>query len=571
MHSHKTFLQSGAALCALLALLLSFPAAAAPAGAPAQQTIRMNFQDADIRHIIKFIQDVTGDTILVDSNVKGTITIASDTLLPLDQALEVLNSALRAKGFTMVRSENIIRIIPLEQSKQTNVPTRIGEGFSDIPENESIITQVIPIKQVDAAKVRADLKALVSEHGEIVNNEESNSIIITDTSANVKRLMEIIDFLDRESPRRMQIKVFTLDYAKATDMANLISKLPRSSGGAGETDAAGQTPAAPASNPSGSGLEITGELTVLADERSNSLVVATYPSNFPAIESLVKSLDGMLSQVLIEVLIIEASLDSDTKMGMEWTMLKQRTVSGDSVTGAASTDWNLASEQFGLKGQILKDGGASQLLGYLIENQERINILSTPMIVTTDNTEAQITVGSEVPYLKETRRSTGDTKDFVYEYRDVGIKLTVTPHINDQRFVNMDIHQEIKKLGAQTLFDAFIIIQREADASVVVKDGQTIVLGGLMRDDETITRNSVPFLGDLPLVGKLFRTKRTVGEKTELLVFITPYVVANQQEIDDLTIKHQERMNKLLQENEKMNKTMQQDIKEAGEEKQSGQ
>lgn len=546
-----------------LAIVVAFKQPTARAQDAEPQYIRMNFQDADIKHIIKFIQDVTGATVIVDGELKGAVTIASDTALPLDQALEVLNSALSARGYTMVHApNNVIRIVPLEQSRQTSVPTNIGKDFENIPVSERIITQVVPITHVDADKIRADLKALVGKNGEILHNEASNTVIVTDTAANVRRIMQIISFLDREPARRMQIRVYTLDYAKAKDLAALIAQLPKSAGGvpaaavsaaAPATDAYASAPA-PASTSAKATtgtLEITGELTVLADERSNSLVIATMPQNFAAIEELIESLDGMLAQVLIEVLIIEASLDTDTKMGIEWTLLKQRTVSGDEHVGSVGTDWDLASETFGLKASILEKSGANQLLGFLLNNQERINILSTPMILTSDNKEATITVGSEVPYLKETRRSTGDTKDFVYEYRDVGIKLTVTPHINDERFVNLDVHQEIKKLGAQTLFDAFIIISREADATVVARDGQTIVLGGLMRDDETITRNSIPFLGDLPIVGKLFRSKDTVGEKTELLVFITPHVVTTQDEIDAITEQQKARLNSIIDKKQK--------------------
>ena len=532
-----------------LAVLLTTPAmrSAAQVASGQQPGVLMNFQDADIRHIIDFMQEATGRIIIVDSTVKGSITIASDRMLPLDEAMEVLNAALNAKGFTMVESKNMIRIIPLDRSKSTDVPTRIGADYSALAETQEIVTQVVPLTHLDADKLRADLKALVSEHGEILFNEAANTVIITDTSANVKRLLKIVNFLDQESPRRMQIRVFNLDYASARDMAELISKLPKSSGGATETesDTGIAATVAPPAGVAGGALEISGDLTVLADERSNSLVVATSPGNFPAVEQLVKSLDRMLSQVLIEVLIVEASLDTDTKLGMEWTLNKQRTSKGHTYSGSTSTDWDLGSEQFGMKTAILKDG-ANQLLHFLMENQERINILSTPMIVTSDNQEASITVGSEVPYLKETRRSTGDTRDYVYEYRDVGIKLTVTPHINDEKFVNMNIHQEIKKLGAETLFDAYIIITREADATVSVRDQQTVVLGGLMRDDETITRNSVPVLGDLPLVGKLFRYKRTEGEKTELLVFITPHVITSSEDIDRITREQQERMNSII-------------------------
>lgn len=530
----------------------SFTAAPSKQG----QNVSVKFQDADIRQVITFLQDVSGRIVIADTDVKGTVSVTSDVALPVDEALSVVNSALKSRGYTMVQNGNVIRIVPTEESKQTNVPTRIGNGYEDLPDNEQIITQVVPLKHTDATKIRADLKALVGKNGEILDNAESNSVIITDTSANVKRLLQIIQFLDKDSPRQAQIRVYNLDYAKAKDMAALISQLPKSSAQApsGEPQQAGMTTTYPAVQPAqppasikaltGS-LEISGDLTVLADERSNSLVIATAPQNFAPIEKLIESLDRMLSQVLIEVVIMEASLDTTTKLGMEWSALKERTVNGNAVSGTGSTNWGIANEQFGFKADILKFGGAQRLLAFLMQQQERINILSAPMILTSDNQEASITVGSEVPYLKETRRSVGDTRDYVYEYKNVGISLKVTPHINEQRYVVLDIHQEIKKLGPQTLFDAFMIITREADANVVVHDKQTIVLGGLMRDDQTITNNSVPLLSNIPLIGKLFNYKRTVGEKTELLVFITPHVVTSQEQVEMITREQKDRMKTL--------------------------
>lgn len=551
------------ALFAAVLLSILLTAAPAPAGnfsaipEKAGGKVLMDFQDADIRQIISFMQDATGRIIIADSEVKGTITIASSAQLTVEEAMDVLNSALKAKGYTMVQADNIIRIIKLDESKQTNVPTEIGGKYMDIAGSEQVITRVVPLSHVDAEKIRADLKALVGKDGEILSNQESNSIIITDTSANVKRLLQIIEFLDRESPRQIQIRVYNLDYAKAKDLAALISQLPKSSGGtpaAQEAVKKGTTTypsaeaqeSAPTTAKSVTGaLQISGEITVLADERSNSLIIATAPQNFASIEKLIESLDRMLSQVLIEVVIMEASLDNSSGAGVEWNLLKQ-IIAGDSAyQGNGKLDYQLAAQTFGLKAQLLKANGAGQLLAFLMKQKQNINILSTPIILTSDNQEASILVGSEVPYLKETRRSVGDTLDYVYEYKNVGIQLKVTPHINEQRFVVMDIHQEIKKLGPQTLFNAYIIISREADAKVVAKDNQTVVLGGLIGDDKTTTKNSVPFFSKIPLLGKLFDYNTTTGEKTELLVFITPHVVANQAEIDKITKEQQERMKTL--------------------------
>lgn len=528
-------------LCVILAGAAFLPAATGEQekGGPESLTISMNFQNTDIRQIIDFIKDITGRVIVVDERVKGTVTIVARDRMAVGDALKVLNSALKAKGYTLVRTDRVTRVIPVEESVQSNVETHIGAEPAKVEEDDIVITQVVPLERVAAAQLRADLKSLVGEHGDMVNSDGANSLIITDTAANVKRVMRIIEYLDRESVVKSEIKVYTLDYARAAELAAILSQLPKN------TEIPLKTPSEAAAGEKGAPVRLYGEMTVLADERSNSLIVATSPSNFASVETILKSLDSMLSQVLIEVVIMEVSLTGVTQMGMEWYFEKTRTIEGKSHTMSADLDLDLADENFGLKTSILREGGAIDFLNFLLKTEEKINILSTPMIMTSDNKKASINVGSEVPYLKETRRSTGDTRDYVYEYRDVGIGLEVTPHINDQRFVVLDIRQEIKKLGPKTLFDAYIIISRTAEASVVVKDRQTVILGGLIRDDTTKTKHKVPFLGDLPVIGSLFRKTSVDTEKTELLVFITPYIVTSAEEMQEITDHHKQIMQKL--------------------------
>lgn len=518
-------------------------ATASPAQAQNAEPLKisMNFQDTDIHQIIGFIRDITGKVVVVDEQVKGTITIVAQDTLSVDEAMRVLSSALKAKGFTMVSTDQVTRIVPVEESRQTNVETRIGKNMDDVPEDDKVITQVIPLERAQAATVRADLKSMVGASGEILHSESSNSLIITDAAANIKRLLTIINYIDADSVTQKQIKVFTLDYARSPDIAALLSQLPKN------TDIpVKDLPGAPKDGSiDESPVRLSGELTVLADERSNSILVATPPSNFPAVEKIVRSLDRMLSQVLIETIIMEVTLTDTTKIGMEWYFEKFRSINGENYSAQSSLDLNLDSENFGVKTNILKEGGALELLNFLLKTEEKINILSTPMIMTSDNKEASINVGTEVPYLKETRRSTGDTKDYVYDYRDVGIGLKVTPHINSDRYIVLDIHQEIKKLGPQTLFDAFIVISRTADASLIIKDRQTVVLGGLMRDDKTRTKSKVPILGDLPLVGNAFSKTSVETEKTELLVFITPYIITNAEEMEEVTQNQKDHLKKL--------------------------
>ncbi|PIU67913.1 MAG: hypothetical protein COS84_02770 [Armatimonadetes bacterium CG07_land_8_20_14_0_80_40_9] len=507
--------------------------------------ISMNFQGADIQQVVNFLSELTGKTIIVGEEVKGRITVVSLAKIRADEALNVLNSVLRVRGFTMVETEKVIKVISLEESIQTEVETKIGIKPEEISALDKVITQIMPIKHIDASKVRVDLKPLVGKYGNILSNERTNTLIISDSAANIKRLATIISHLDKEMPPLTQIKVFTLDYAEATKLAAILSQLPKSE--ATEKGIPGGMGIKKEKVEEGEPLEMVGDVTFLADERSNSLVVATSPQNFPGVEKLIKDLDSMLSQVLIEVLIMEVTLDKETKFGIEWDKLEKQglDVGRKDLDITSSLDWGLKGEEFGLKGVFKSKDGAIDLLSFLYAKKARVNILSTPLILTSDNKKARIMVGEEIPCLKETRRTEAGEKDYIYEYKEVGIVLEITPHISEERSVVLDVKQEVKKLGEKSLFDAYMFISRIVEATVMVGDKETIVIGGLIRDDKTVGEYKVPVLGDIPLLGNLFKKKITSSVKTELLMFITPHVITSAKELEEVTKEQKGRMKHL--------------------------
>jgi general secretion pathway protein D len=172
-----------------------------------------------------------------------------------------------------------------------------------------------------------------------------------------------------------------------------------------------------------------------------------------------------------------------------------------------------------------------------LEKNTDVNILSTPKILTLDNHEAVINISQEVPYLESTQQTNTGGILTSYAYKDVGVILTVTPRINKSETVSLEVNQQINNLIEFTLFNAPVISKREASASVTVKDGQTMIIGGIIEDKKTETINKVPILSSFPLIGKLFQRKEITSGKTELMVFITPRIIRNPEDANELHTK----------------------------------
>lgn len=340
-----------------------------------------------------------------------------------------------------------------------------------------------------------------------------------------------------------EIRVFGLQNAKATKVAEILNSLSGTM-----PDQARKGPARVIEGPG----YLEGKMKVVADERTNSLIITTLPSNFPSISELISQLDVRSAQVLIEVLIAEVTLDDTTRFGLDLKWIG----AVDEATGEARMDWGglkadsskpIPDEKHqGLAYWLLKGDLKVETLLHMLATKTNLNILSTPHILTSDNQEAKIMIGEEVPFLKETRHETGGEEIKTYEYKDVGIELTVTPSISENRDVALDIHQKINKVGTYVEdLGAYKFAKREAKTSVVVKDKETVIIGGLIKDDKITVIQKVPLLGDIPYLGFLFSKRETIVEKTELLVFITPHVIFSPEEAKELTKDQEEKASQI--------------------------
>ncbi|MBU1087067.1 MAG: hypothetical protein KKD05_06060 [Candidatus Omnitrophica bacterium] len=502
-----------------------------------ENLISLSFQDADINQAIKVLGDLTGTIIIPNENLKGTISIVSMEKVKPDTVINVLESALMIRGFTIVKSGEALKIVPIADIKQSNVEVQIGSWPGFIKDQDIVITQVMPLKYSSAVKIKNELQSLIGKHGNILANERTNTVIITDTSSNIKRLATIISQIDRPLPATMQVKTFVVNYGDAVKIAKILNDLSKE-------DKEARYPEFSELGLGDIPLEIFGAIEAYSEEETNSIVVATALVNFPAIERLITKLDVFPPQAMIEVILMDVTLSDDLTMGVEYASSTNPTLTTEGIK-TGSNDQNIfhsllnlsteASTQ-GFTYRILNQNERTNLLGFILKTQENTKVLSTPRILASNNQESSITVGQEIPIIESSVTDLVNNVTTVnFKYQDVGLGLKVTPRISQDGFVNLKVHAELKDLSAKTLFDASIINKREADATVMVPDGHTVVLGGLMRDNDSIIENKVPLLGDIPYLGNLFKKTKKTTLKTELLIFLSPRILKSIKELQEIT------------------------------------
>jgi len=291
--------------------------------------------------------------------------------------------------------------------------------------------------------------------------------------------------------------------------------------------------------------DLQGQITVIPDNNTNSVIVVATPENMELLRSILAQLDKIPEQVMIETMIIEATLDKSTQFGIEWKHATGNPLGKGSGTGTGEGNFGLQNANPALQGfRYTLVGGA--LSGFLnaLQTDTKFQVLSTPRIFTSNNVEAQINISQSIPYVLSTREDSNGNLTFNYAFQDVGIVLTVTPRITANGYVTMDVTQTANDLQGFTDFNAPIVNQRQADTTVSVRDGETIILGGIIRNNVTSTVKKIPLLGDIPILGQLFRSTEKGNVKTELLVFLTPRIVKDPDEARKLRDEEFKRMSK---------------------------
>jgi general secretion pathway protein D len=287
-------------------------------------------------------------------------------------------------------------------------------------------------------------------------------------------------------------------------------------------------------------VELGGNATVVAEPNTNSLIITGTPESAALMKALIEQLDQAPPQVLIEAIIAEVTLDAERKLGVEWNWTDHSHLGNNNLTGHVGSSFGLPVQATGLSYAIA--GANLNTMLQALASDDTVTILSTPRIFTSNNRAAEINISTATPYVSNIV-TTDVTQNFAVQYLDVGVILDVTPQISPDGTVTMQVSQQANELlGFQNLgnnVSAPTVATRSAQATIRVMDGQTIILGGIISDNATRNVDKVPVLGDLPLIGSLFRHTTVSKTKSELLVFLTPKVVRTPEEATALTRSEQ--------------------------------
>ena len=414
----------------------------------------------------------------------------------------------------------------------------------------------------------------------------SNSLIVHAKKHEVETIKRLIAQLDINIYGGRRVFIYYAENAKAKDLTSTLNQIFGLEAGPGAPPATAPapggrtpgytpppTPPAPGAPPAAGATSIgeagatEGKVKFIADEVTNAVIVATYPRLWEEIEGTIRQLDKMPRQVLIEVLVAEVTLTDDMRLGIDWAMRTGRftvagaTASPEAIPASVPTAGGTLSLPTPLRGAASLLGPIGQgLTAFTFEtgrfiailntlaSENRVNIVSNPHVLTSENKKAVINVSTSVPIITSqqlpiggaTSTGTGTTTAVVgtqsIEYRDAGVILTVTPRIGERGTVALDVKQEVNDIGPpQAPTNSPTIIKREAETSVVLINNQTLVLGGLIRDRIELVDRGIPFLKDIPILRFLFGFKERRLEKTELLLLITPRVLGTALDAEKLT------------------------------------
>ncbi|PCI49723.1 MAG: type II secretion system protein GspD [Thalassobium sp.] len=574
----------------------------------AQESWQINLKDADIGAFISQVADITGKSFVVDPRVKGKVNVITSEAMNSHGVYELFLSVLQLHGFAAVPAGDVILIVQQNDVKQNgrDLDEKAGIG------SQELLTKVIMIKNTPALDLVPILRPLVAKYGHLAGVKSSNALIISDHAVNIRRIEQIIDRLDKSGSEELEViqlkeawvgnvvtMLQSLDPAKVSQgnanntdntsgsirvvadersnrliikgektarerIRQLIEQLDQPSYFSGSaqvirlhyadaTKLAEMLKALMADTSTGKDEnQAKGQAAIYADEDLNALVVRAEPSLMKEVQELVASLDVRRAQVLIESAIVEVTGDNSAALGVQWaTGNLDAPVGGTNFSNAgpslSSIATSIATGDVGSAvGSGLTLGGYSEINGEVdfgvviqaLQSNTATNLLSTPSIMTLDNQEAEIIVGQNVPFRTGSTASSSNANPFTTITReDVGITLKVKPHIHDGQAIRLEVEATAESV-AQTSVDGsadLITNKRSIKTMILSADKETIVLGGLIRDDVREVVSKVPLLGDIPLIGWLFRSKSTSTVKSNLMVFLRPTIVSSSTGARELT------------------------------------
>jgi general secretion pathway protein D len=602
-----------------------------------------NFPDADILDIAKTLGKLSGKNFILDKDVKGRITIISNSPITVGDAWRSFLTALDINGFAIIPSGKFLRIARQRDARDKQLKTYVGD-YS--PDTDALITRVFPLKYINAEEVARTFRSFMPANSRIIGYEQTNTVIVTDTGSNIAKLAKMLEILDIEG-YDAGIEVIPVKYASAAELSKLIDqllpgtgtsptggaprfgatgskfnarrtkeggiintiisddrtntlivhantkgadqvrelvskldqKIPSSQGGgkvhvvylqfadaeaiattlnnltSGAGTPGGFRPVTPGGAGTGTGTNpvaaslFEGSIKVAPDKSTNALVVTASPADFTTVQRVINRLDIPRDEVYVELVIMEVALNKqfnysanliNPASGIALTPNQDlyNFITNPTQVAGASLGFIAGGTQNFTVGSTTVPVHNLQGLINLLQSNTKSNVLATPQIIALDNTEADFESTESVP-IPQTNAVQGAGTQQSITYKPVPLSIKLTPQINKMsNFVKLKIETKLSSIQAGSQFvpsalasQAFATLDRVATTTVVVADSDTVVLGGLIRDEITETVNKIPVLGDIPVLGWLFKSKNSGDQKSNLLLFITPHIVRQYEAI----------------------------------------
>lgn len=560
----------------------------------------LNFDGADISTVISAIGEMLQMNYILSPNVTGKVTIHSHKKISLNDLFPVFQTILDINGLTAVKDGAVYKIVPLDQAKQQPLSVQSGKDV-ELQTDSSFVTQVIPLEYVKASDVVTITRNLMPRGADLIVYEPSNILIVTAPPSGLLKFMKIVEALDIPSTEREAVKAFVyyVENGEAKKLVEILKSLYAEKKGTVKKQTptplkppspAPPAPLTPASIPFADALpgevEVEGEVIITPYDDINAIIIKASPTSYLTILEILKKLDIPTKQVLIEVLIAEVSLTDKTQFGIEWMLKGAISIEGKRnplVTGFTSeaqpgTIAPSIDSITGLVTKILTTPAAGTAFAAIIKPDKygailnafagigKLNVLSSPHILAMDNKEAKIEIGDEIPIAtgfqqQPSTSTTTGTTSFVaagqIQYRTTGILLTVTPHISEKNMVKLKIIQEVSSRGVDISLAGITspsFTKRKVETIGAVQSGHTLIIGGLISEQQNKSKEGLPFLSRIPLIGALFGVTTDEVKKTELVIMVTPHVISSPEEADSITQEFQNKVKTIKQRLEKTEK-----------------
>ncbi|MBT5226793.1 MAG: hypothetical protein HOM12_03105 [Proteobacteria bacterium] len=503
---------------------------------PGEPLFTINFRDADIFEVLEAYSNLLAINVVPGEGVSGVVTVISPGPVTQKQAVNLLHSLLKHRGFAVIENDGFISVVQDAIAEMSGFPI----FYPEMPDEQVAVLAIRP-QHIDEETL-AETLAAMGLMRPVSTNRDAGVVLVTASASKLRSILKLVEELDL--PQRVAVtRTYPLQYAAAPNLGPVIAGFV--------AQLAGQE--APPSAAEGESALVSG--SVMIEERTNSLIITAEEKYHQAVVTMLVELDKRSPQILLEAKVVEITLDHNSRMGLQWQQLLNvlpmaaLTFSDPSTFAVGSSVIDnaqnvLSGSPGGLNYALLDPKNYSMMVNLLASDTDA-RVLASPHLMASNNMEANLRIGDEIPVLKETRMDTNNQPIETYDREKVGLELKLKPTIASNRDVTLDLEisnsNVIAGAGASGN-NQHVITERLVKTHVIIKDKHTLVISGLIRDDVSGGNSGVPELKDLPGVGLLFGSQQKQKKSTELLILITPYVILSEQEAiqvgTDQLLKH---------------------------------